>query len=546
MRRAMILPAVLLGACLAALPACKKKDSGGGGGGDPAGDPAPPAAPSAVSSDFVLYARLDAKAIRDSALVAEVKQAITKAGGTAEWDKIEGEAARDVGVKLTEIDSASVWVTEVPPRAEPKTIAIVTATKAFDKTALLKGRKTTPDARGFYTVGGGGLMHFPDDKTFVAVHPDLAQQYLDGYAKNRSGWPVTADLTRSAAGHTAFVVLNLQKVPREMMDLAGGKEFAPFLAAQTVTLTADLKGKELGVAARATFPDAAAAGKAKEAAQGLLGQATAAVQGLTGGKESAEMAPFMPAVKEGQRALKAAKVEVVGSDLTVAGAYRADFNVEQMVADAVKQWKETGPRLTAQNNLKQVGLALHNYESANGRLVIHGTGATGAAVKNPTEKPLLSWRVAILPYVEQGALYNEFKLNEPWDSAHNKKLIEKMPKIFAPPAPGKPGYTHLQMVVGPGAMQPGATIGAIPDGTSNTIAVLEAADPVIWTKPDDVTLPPKPVPGALKKKFGGQFPGGFNVVMWDGSVRFIRDSVSERTLSLLVNPNDGEVLPSDW
>ena len=123
-----------------------------------------------------------------------------------------------------------------------------------------------------------------------------------------------------------------------------------------------------------------------------------------------------------------------------------------------------------------------------------------------------------------------------------------MPKIFASvEKPGKAGYTHLQMVVGPTAMQPGVyTISNIPDGTSNTVAVIEAADPVIWTKPDDVMLPAKLAPGALKKKFGGQYPGGFNVLMWDGSVRFVKDTISERTLGFALNPNDGQVLGSDW
>jgi hypothetical protein len=157
--------------------------------------------------------------------------------------------------------------------------------------------------------------------------------------------------------------------------------------------------------------------------------------------------------------------------------------------------------------------------------------------------------VALLPYVEQQALYNQFKLDEPWDSENNKKLIEKMPKLYAPAAkPGKPGYTHMQMVVGPSAMQPPvARIPAsFPDGMSNTIAVVEAAEPVIWTKPADVMLPGPQWPKDFRKLFGGQFPGGFNVALWDGWVRFIPDSMSDNTLALALCPNDGQVLPADW
>ena len=147
------------------------------------------------------------------------------------------------------------------------------------------------------------------------------------------------------------------------------------------------------------------------------------------------------------------------------------------------------------------------------------------------------------------ALYNEFKLDEPWDSPHNKKLIEKMPKLYAPVnKPGKPGYTHLQMVIGPNALSPVGTRmpASFPDGTSNTIAVVEAAEPVIWTKPDDVMLPGKELPKDFRKKFGGHYPGGFNVLMWDGSVRFVKNSVSDRTLGLMLDPRDGQPVPNDW
>lgn len=62
----------------------------------------------------------------------------------------------------------------------------------------------------------------------------------------------------------------------------------------------------------------------------------------------------------------------------------------------------------------------------------------------------------------------------------------------------------------------------------------------------DVTLPAKFAPGDLRKKFGGQFPGVILAAFGDGSVRAIRDTVSERTLQLLFDPADGQVVPSDW
>jgi prepilin-type processing-associated H-X9-DG protein len=368
---------------------------------------------------------------------------------------------------------------------------------------------------------------------------------------------MTANLTKAAAGHTLFVSVQLQgvaqAVPQDVLNGPEVREFKPLLTAQSLVLTADLKGKELSVAARASFPDATGAGNAKRVVQKYLGMAVDQVEAVMNGKgprDFADFPEFIPAVKEAHRALKEAKVEVSGSDLAVTGSYKANFDIAAMMASAMPKIQVSAQRSTAQNNLKQIGLGLHNYASSYGNQVpIYAIGAKGLPLKTPTDKPLLSWRVAILPYLEQQGLYNQFKLDEPWDSLNNKKLIEKMPKIYTPVnKPGKPGYTHLQMVIGPNAMQPPSVRfpASFPDGMSNTIAVVEAAEPVIWTKPDDVMLPGKELPKDLKKKFGGQFPNGFNVVMWDGSVRFVSNTINERTLGLALNPRDGQPLPKDW
>ncbi|QJW97064.1 DUF1559 family PulG-like putative transporter [Frigoriglobus tundricola] len=544
-RRSLWLPLGALFACLVILAGCKKKrvdtDSD-----DAPPAPAPGAVPAAVSTDAFVFAHVDVKSIRTGALFGEIKQTAEKAG---EWDKFEDETLQNAGIKPTSIDAVTAFVFDVPNRGPSKSLVIVTANQAFNKAPMLReAANKMPDARGFYEVQKGELLHFPDDKTLVYVHADLAQKYLDGYAKNRSGWPLSADTTRAAAGHTAFVVVNMDKLPADARRAPDAKQLGALLTAKKVVVTADLKGKELSATVRGTFPDAATAGTAKDMVTGYVGIASAFIAQAAGGKGTPETAAFLPAITEGQRALKAAKVEVSGPDVVVTASYKADFDVGRIVADLVKQGRENGPKALAQNHLKQIGLALHSYHDANQRLLVHGTGANGTAIRNLTEKPLLSWRVAILPYIEQDNLYKQFKQNEPWDGPNNKKLIDKMPQIFAPVGknPVRNGYTHLQMVVGPNAMQPMGALLNITDGTSNTLAVVEAAEPVIWTKPDDVMLLAKLAPGELKKKFGGLFPGGFYAVMWDGTVRFVKDTVSERTLGLALNPADGQPLGADW
>jgi len=568
-RRSFRLPAAaLLLAGLTLLPACGKKSSTTGGGDPapaPAGLPGPAATPDTPDTqpgtggpgnapagfDYAAFAQVRVKDVLDSALFADVKKAFAKEGGDL-WDKAEQQVAKELGgVKPTDIDAVTVCVTDIPPRDMPKFIMILEANKPINKAAVpALGPVPKADARGFYkSRGDGGLFHFPDEKTLVALHPDLAQQYLTGFAKDRGGWPLTANLKAAARGHTVFAVVNTDKLPRELLNAPEAREFAPLLAARSFTLTADLKGKEISVAVRGKYADAAAATKAREKAQGLIGQALGMIEPALTGKAAADLGGVLPAVKEAHRALKAAKVEVSGSELVVAGSYKMDFDIGAVFAEAAKKVQEAAARMTAQNNLKQIGLAMHNHHNAVGTIAIHGIGPKGQVLANAKQKPLLSWRVAILPYVEQDNLYRQFKLDEPWDSPHNKELIEKMPKLFEPVGkPTKPGYTHSQMVVGPNAMAlPVARIPAsFPDGTSNTIAVVEAAEPVIWTKPDDVMLPGNELPKDLKKKFGGVFRNGFNVVMWDGSVRFVSGAVEERTLGLLLNPRDGQPVPGGW
>src|SRR5262245_25073160 len=78
---------------------------------------------------------------------------------------------------------------------------------------------------------------------------------------------------------------------------------------------------------------------------------------------------------------------------------------------------ETAMQTQSRNNMKQMALAIHNYVSAKKRF------PTAAIRDKKNGKPLLSWRVAILPYLEDQTIYGEFHLDEPWDSEHNQKLL---------------------------------------------------------------------------------------------------------------------------
>ena len=208
---------------------------------------------------------------------------------------------------------------------------------------------------------------------------------------------------------------------------------------------------------------------------------------------------------------------------------------------AVQAAREAARRAQCVNNLKQMALALLNYHAVNDAL-------PPASIASKDGKPLLSWRVALLPYVEQVDLYNQFHLDEPWDSPHNKPLIARMPSVYLCPSRTRPepGTTTYKALVGGGAAfdpRKGAHFREFTDGLSNTLSVVESKTPVIWTKPDDITFDPKANPSLLDA--GSPHPGGFNALMSDGSVRFLKQTLDPKVFRALITRSGGEVVPAD-
>jgi hypothetical protein len=190
------------------------------------------------------------------------------------------------------------------------------------------------------------------------------------------------------------------------------------------------------------------------------------------------------------------------------------------------------------NHLKQAALAIHNYHDVYKQF-------PPAAIRDAQGRPLLSWRVALLPFLEESKLYKEFHLDEPWDSDHNKPLIAKMPDIFAPRSARvrEQGRTTLLVPVGKQTIfgpKEGVPIRDITDGTSNTILIVDVDEPqsVVWTKPDDLNVDGVDVKQAL---FGTR-KDGFACALADGSARFIGPNFSSEILQALLTRNGGEAV----
>ncbi|MBS0206176.1 MAG: DUF1559 domain-containing protein [Planctomycetes bacterium] len=261
--------------------------------------------------------------------------------------------------------------------------------------------------------------------------------------------------------------------------------------------------------------------------------------GLGSGKQNAAEAISMIAEPELREMFTAvvnsAAVTVDQDRATFAVPVPKDFDkLPELLAPHLKVAAEQADQVRRRNALKQIGLAFHNYLDTNRTFPGAGSSAAG--------KTGLSWRVHILPFVDQGTLYTKFNLDEPWDSETNKPLIGEMPKLFKSPGITEPGKTSYHVFTGPGALfaddaQPG--FASITDGSAMTILAVEAGPDAaeIWTKPGGLDFDPKNPIKAL-----GKVGESILVLMADGAVRSIPDSIPPKTLRQLIQSQDGETI----
>ncbi len=185
--------------------------------------------------------------------------------------------------------------------------------------------------------------------------------------------------------------------------------------------------------------------------------------------------------------------------------------------------------------LGQIANAVHTYASAN-------KGDLPDDIFDKDGKQLLSWRVQLLPYLGEQALHKQFRLNESWDSQHNRVLLEKMPRVFASPRVKvkQKGFTVYQVFSGPNALWHAGKaryrVATLPDGTAQTLFAVETSKAVAWTKPADI-------PFDKDKKvadFGKPYGGKPLVSLMDGTVWLLDlQRLAPETLKRAIIPDDG-------
>lgn len=190
-------------------------------------------------------------------------------------------------------------------------------------------------------------------------------------------------------------------------------------------------------------------------------------------------------------------------------------------------------KVMSKNNMAQLMLAVHNYHDVYNKF-------PESAVTGPDGTTKHSWRVALLPFLEQRDLYEQYNLDEPWDSPNNRQVLAKMPAVFRHPAApaGSTNSCYFGLVGPDTAMGDGTKsfgLRDVTDGSTNTIFFVEAKRNIPWTKPEDIAVPSV----SSLPAFGGFTSDGYHVGMCDGVGRFLRNSINTTTLQNAVNRKDG-------
>lgn len=481
--------------------------------------------------------------------------------GAQDWISAQKEPTVEsvLGVAPSEMERVTLYV---PPHRHGHTadpVVLVTTRRPYNEARVVKNL-IEPGQQGDDITRAGNVIHivnnrpfttlvFADDRTLLLLpeHGGSAAQIAAQLLSGKTDGPLAPAV---AAAGTSAVSVGLD--PRLLLRLAApsdDKVLAPYAAAfraTSATLSADLAAggmKSRLSLAFATPDDARRAGPVVEEGLADLSKAMDvwAKHELDRGDRGALLGALLSV---GRDALRAAKVEVKDSAVVASADGPNADALGKLIAALPKQVAVARRNAEAQNNLKQILLGLHGFHDVTGSL----PGDVG-----PDRKSAWSWRVQLLPYLEQAALFQQLDFQKSWDDPRNKAILEKveMPKVFEVPGrPAPKGHTYWRSFTLPKKAQPkegrpwlvegepGPRMASITDGLSNTFAVVEAGDAVPWYAPDVLAYDGKmPLP-----QLGAKGGDGFLAGMGDGSVRFVRTKTDEATLRAAITRDGGEVV----
>jgi hypothetical protein len=473
-----------------------------------------------------------------------------KLPGPDEW---LSDIGKPLGAGPADLESLTV-LNLAPPQEQAVNVFLFTTAQPHPSDQLreqlkARGLKAQQFRGETYFAGGpsGENIFLCSDHTFVsAEREDGLREWILRRPQPDSGGLLRPALDLAARGH--HIVVGFSLLPKHGQGLLYKINLPPKLEqpdllpledAKIAILSADFLSRAEGAATdgmdmtlRLDYPDGADESKRLEALTRLRDFMTAVLRYYARGEGDGP--PVI--AEELALAMPTAHVEQHGAAgrMTLRMEWEPDWP-----ARAVAAVKVEDDRVRSLNNLKQLSVAMHDYHDQFGHFPT-------AAIADKAGKPLLSWRVEILPFLGEQDLYKQFKLDEAWDGPNNVKLVQKMPAVYAPhfwPLGGGPDMTFYQVFVGEQTMfPPGKPLRFqdITDGTSNTLMIVEAGEAVPWTKPADLPYDP----GLPLPMLGGIFDDGFQAAFADGRTgRFFPKTTPPTTLRALITPRGGEELP---
>jgi serine/threonine protein kinase len=529
----------------------------------------PPAPPVLLPADLELV-QADAAAfftVRFADLLGQegVKRLIQAVGkfpelaaSVASWEE---EAAKELGVKPSQLERLIV------PR---NGLTVLTTTQPYDRGQLVawlgaKVEEKTHQGKNYHVAAAPKAMalHFLNERTYVVGDTEAALRAFLERGPGHGPGPLRETLALTIQKYQLAVGLNVQS-PLVKLMLAGVQKelgrFVPgyyqlklpsFADVQTVTLlmnlrSAVLSGDKLQMRFRLAYPDAARARAGVNEVRALVELVDKPLRRLVHEFSNnpniyqqieqtvGDAGPPLSALKKMMHVYDQFEVALQGIEIRVDGnvvdAGPLDLAVDLggfgAVAGELFRFSEQSGARPATADLLRIGIALEEYVAKHQHL-------PPPALTGPDGKPLLSWRVALLPYLGHQDLYAQFKLDESWDSPHNQKLLRQMPSVYGSRDKTRSGRTNYRVVVGPGTVfegPHGLPLASITDGPAQTLTVVAAAEAVPWTKPEELTYAPdKPLPALTTA-----------ALFADGSIRLVLASIDEKVKRALLTRGGGE------
>ncbi len=444
----------------------------------------------------------------------------------------------NIGFPASSIDRIKV-VVGVPGPGGPMMAVVATLRADADVTAINPEMVNTQepidvDGHSCYMIAGAPdvVLHAKDPRTLIVATPNYLDTVLRSadastasgpLAKMAGSVPHTGNLTALLAVEpirpmiTGLLQSQIDQIPPPLVEFTKTPELLDALLFR-LDLADQANGLNLIMLAR---DDASGEELMGLIQRGLeMGRQIGLSQAMNEieGEDAVAQATRQYVQRLSDKIVSSLTPKREGRRLTLSGSASQGFATQGVLVGlllpAVQAAREAARRMTSSNNLKMIGLAMHNYHDAYAKLPTDILGEDGT--------PLLSWRVAILPFIEQQELYQQFHLDEAWDSPHNITLLPQMPDVYLHPTlPTYAGTTVYQRPISEGSMMhPSEPIKFrdVTDGLSDTIMAVEtlADSAVEWTKPSDITIDTDEV----MRDLDDGTREGFNVLLGDGAVTY--------------------------